>query len=62
MKIIFLICDALGVLVHHETLIQYLKDRHILKDLGNKPKNHSQYIVGLAIEVEMPPVTGCHIL
>ena len=42
-----------------ETLIQYLADQHILKDLANKQKYHSNNLVGPAIEVEVPPVTGC---
>ena len=47
------------MLVHHETIIQYFEDQHIPKDLANKRKNHSKYLVGPAIEVEVPLVTGC---
>ena len=47
------------MLVRHETLIQYFKDQLIPKDLANKRKKHSKYLVGPAIEVEVPPVTGC---
>ena len=47
------------MLVHHETLIEYFQDQHISKDLGSKQKNHSKYLVGPAIEVEVPLVIGC---
>ena len=47
------------MLVHYETLIQYFKVNYIRKDLANKLKNRSKYLVGPAIEVEVPPVTGC---
>ena len=47
------------MLVHHETLIQHLKDQHIPKYLANKQKNHPKYLVGPSIEVEVPLVTGC---
>ena len=52
-------CNHLWVLVHYENLIHYFEDQHILKDLGNKQKNHSKHLVGPTIEVEVPPVTGC---
>ena len=45
MKCKFRFCKTFWVPVHHETLIQDCKDRHILKDLGNKQKNHSQHIL-----------------
>ena len=51
------------MLVHHETLIQYLKDLHILQVLCNRQKNHLKHIVGTTIEVEVPPVCErvvCH--
>ena len=59
LKFKYRFCNPLWVLVHHKTLIQYFKDQHIPKDLANKQKNHSKYLVGPAIEVEVPPVTGC---
>ena len=44
------------------SLIQYFKDQHILKGLGNKQKNHSKHLVGPTLEVEVPPVTGCDMM
>ena len=41
------------------SLIQYFKDQHILKGLGNKQKKHLKHIVGRTLGVEFPPVTGC---
>ena len=41
------------------SLIQYFKDQHFLKGLGNKRKNHLKHLVGLTLVVEFPPVTGC---
>ena len=46
-------------MVHHETLIQYLKGQDIPKYLVNPQNNHLRYLVGLTIKVEVPPVTGC---
>ena len=46
-------------MVHHETIIQYFENQHIPKYLANKRKNRSKYLVGPAIEAEVPPVTGC---
>ena len=37
------------LVTHHDTLIKYLQDQHVPKCL-----------VGPVIEVEVPPVTGCH--
>ena len=54
----FRFCNAFRLLVHHKTLNQYFKDQHISKYLAIKQKNHLKYLVGLAIEVEVPPVTG----
>ena len=50
-------CHTLWWLVDHETLIKYFEDQHIPKDLASKWKNHSKYLVGSAIEVEVPHVT-----
>ena len=41
------------------SLIQYFKDQHILKGLGNKQKNHLKHLVGPTLGVEFPLVTGC---
>ena len=41
------------------SLIQYFKNQHILKGLGDKRKNHLKYLVGPTLGVEFPPVTGC---
>ena len=41
------------------SLIQYFKDLHILKDLGNKRKNRLKHLVGPTLGVEFLPVTGC---
>ena len=46
------------MLVHHETLIQCFEDQHNPKHLANIGKNHSKYLVGHDIEVEVPFVTG----
>ena len=40
------------------SLIQYFKDKHILKGLGNKLKNLLKPLVGPTLGVEFPPVTG----
>ena len=41
------------------SLIQYFKDQHSLKGLGNKQKIHLKHLVGPTLGVEFPPVTGC---
>ena len=40
------------------SLIQYFKEQHILKGLGNKLKNNLKHFVGPTFGVEFPPVTG----
>ena len=41
------------------SLIQYFKDQHILKHIGNKQKKHLKHIVEPTLGVEFPPVKGC---
>ena len=50
------------MLVYHETFIQYFKDQSILKGLVNRQKNNLTHLVGPTIEVEVPPVTRCHMV
>ena len=43
-------CQVVGldeVLVYHETHVQYFKDQHILKGIGNIQKNHSKHLLGM---------------
>ena len=35
------------MLVHHETLVQYFTDQHILKGLGNRQKNPFKHLVAV---------------
>ena len=44
------------------SFIQYFKDLHIVKGLGNKRKNHLKHLVGPTLGVELPPVTVCRVL